>query len=128
MDISAKKDGQTMVLDIKGKIEFNERNSFYRVLQKIASNGTYELILNLKDVTYISDYGMLVFAAIYNIMKAKNGQLKMVGLPYNVLEVLKTTNLYNYVEIFESVDQAINEKDKVSMDYATYPVLEAIQA
>lgn len=65
------------------------------------------MILDLKNVTFIDSSGFGVFLSLMKIAKNNQGIFKLCNLNENVLELFKILQLHTIIEIYPSIEDAI---------------------
>ncbi len=107
MTIQKQRLGKIIVINVKGEMNLVTQKDLYQKLKQLIAKGNYFIILNMEDVIFMSQYMLLVIAAIYNMLKAKDGFLKVAGVKNTARDLFDTSNLNKMVDVFDSVDDAL---------------------
>ena len=95
------KDNDQVVVDIKGRLETANSNSFLNYMAEViddAATGS-ELVLSMADLHYVSSTGIGAFTTILVNSKKKNIQLFLKDMQpkvKSVMELLGFTSFFNF--------------------------------
>ena len=97
MNISAKRDKNTLVIGISGRVD---TVSAPELEKSITENidGVNELILDLKDMTYTSSAGLRVFLKAQKLMN-QQGTLTLKNVCNEVMEIFEVTGFSEILNI-----------------------------
>ncbi|WP_456060304.1 STAS domain-containing protein, partial [Brachyspira pilosicoli] len=76
-------------------------------LDALIESGSINLILEISKVEYLSSSGIRVFINMMRKIKDKNGRLVLASVPDVIKKILKTVDLEDLFEVFDSVDDAL---------------------
>ncbi len=79
------------ILDLHGELDAHTAPELEAALQKCLQNGQYNILINGRDLDYISSAGLGVFMAYVEEIREKGGDLKIAELKpgvYNVFDLL----------------------------------------
>jgi anti-sigma B factor antagonist len=88
------------VLELYGYLDAHTAPILEEAFQKMMSSSNYRIIVNCKDLTYISSAGLGVFMAYIEDVRANNGDIKMSNMSpkvYNIFDLLGFPMLYDIV-------------------------------
>lgn len=71
------------------------------------SDGSKDLIVDLKDVRFIDSSGLGVLVSGFKNASARQGSLKLCGLQSQVKSMFELTRLHRVFDIFQTVDEAL---------------------
>ena len=66
-----------------------------------------EIVVQLDDVPFIDSSGLGALVRLMQTARSKGGDLKLSGVPPDIRQVLKMTNLISQFELYDSVEEAI---------------------
>ena len=89
MTIDRKTDGSTVILSLTGWMDTQNASMLDAAVSELGSE-TEHLVLDLKDLEYISSSGIRQIVASY---KKMNGSLELINVSSEIMEVLKMTGL-----------------------------------
>lgn len=97
MDISTKKDGNSLVISVSGRVDTVTAPEFEK---RITDNidGVSELVLDLKDMTYTSSAGLRVILRAQKLMN-KQGSMKVTNVRDEVMEIFDVTGFSDILNI-----------------------------
>lgn len=88
------------VLELWGYLDAHTAPILEEAFQKMLNNGRYRIIVNCRDLTYISSAGLGVFMAYIEDVRANNGDIKMSNMSpkvFNIFDLLGFPMLYDIV-------------------------------
>jgi anti-sigma B factor antagonist len=95
------------VIDLNGFLDAHTAPQLEEAFQKLVDDQRFQIVVNFRDLNYISSAGLGVFMAFIEEVRNNQGDIKMVGMSpkvYNVFDLLGFPMLY---EIFDEEPQAI---------------------
>jgi anti-sigma B factor antagonist len=93
--------GDVHVLDLKGYLDAHTAPNLEEAFQKLLGENKYRIIVNCRDLNYISSAGLGVFMAFIEDVRAKQGDIKMSNMSpkvYNIFDLLGFPVLYDIVK------------------------------
>ncbi len=111
MKIEALKRNNILVVKPKEKrIDASIAKDFKSELLKFVSEGNFNLIINLSEVTFIDSSGL---GALVSTLKAirDQGQIKLCGVREEVKSIFELTHLDKVFPLFHSEQEALNSFD-----------------
>lgn len=103
------------VLELKGYLDAHTAPKLEEAFQSLLQNRRYRIVVNCRDLSYISSAGLGVFMAYIEDVRMNNGDIKLTNMSpkvYNVFDLLGFPLLY---EIFKDEGEAVRrffEKSK----------------
>lgn len=108
MTLKERRVGNVTILDMKGRLVLDDGDDELRErLGQLADEGRLNLVLNLKDVTYVDSCGIGVLIAKYVSMRRKGGDVKLLNLTPRSHHLMEISKLLGVFETFESEDKAL---------------------
>lgn len=101
------KNGITIV-DIKGDIDISTTSIVGDHLKALISDHHYRLLLNLKDVTYVSSAGWGLFISLLKKTRENEGDIKLICLNEDVYEIFKMLSFSRLFFTFDNEDDALS--------------------
>ena len=100
--------GDVTVIDVAGRITLGEGSSTLRdALRDMVKAGHKDILLNLKDVSYIDSSGIGELVSAYTTITNGGGHLKLLGLTHRVKDLLQITKLYTVFDVHEDEAHAV---------------------
>ena len=97
------------VLELKGYLDAHTAPKLEEAFEDLLRSQRYNIVVNFKDLSYISSAGLGVFMAFIEDVRQKKGDIKLTNMSskvYNVFDLLGFPLLY---EIFKDEKEAINK-------------------
>jgi anti-anti-sigma factor len=108
LQISTRKSGSVMVLDLVGRIVIGTSNdSLSAELRKYAEAGPSEIVVNLAGVTQIDSSGISTLVRSFVTLERQGGGLKILNPTGHVKEVLELTRLIQAIPAYTDEAKAI---------------------
>ena len=107
MDISSRVRGEVVILDISGEIDLYNAPEIKDIVNKLIEQKKYNVVINLKEVTYIDSSGIGALISSLSNLKKYHGGLKIINVFASVKKVFELTKLTSFFEIYDSEDEAV---------------------
>jgi anti-sigma B factor antagonist len=108
MTLTERRVGDVTLLDLKGRLVFDEGDADLRErVNDLVAQGRLKIVVNLRDVTYIDSCGLGVLIAKYVSVRQKGGNVKLLHLSSRSHRVIDICGLQKVFEAFDSEDAAI---------------------
>jgi anti-sigma B factor antagonist len=104
--ISVRENHPAQIIDLNGYLDAHTAPQLEEAFQQLLEKERYQIIVNFRDLIYISSAGLGVFMAFIEDVRGNNGDIKLVGMSpkvYNVFDLLGFPMLY---EIYDDEQQA----------------------
>ena len=108
MEVTTQKLRRCDLVTARGRIDTATVKTLSQALAELKEAGHYKIVLNLRDVTYISSAGLSELIDTQNSCKRFNrGELVLAEVPQRVKEVLDLAGLTPLFKIFETEIEAV---------------------
>ena len=107
MNIERLETGGVTVLRLQGEVDEEGMNTLRMALLKCFQDQRYQVVLNLRDVTYVSYMGVGVLVERLRQFRACSGDLKLAGLNLYTRRLLRMVGVKDVFDVFETEPQAI---------------------
>lgn len=107
MNIKSEKVQNFTVLRIEGRIDTVRSSILENEINQLFNNGEKNLILNCKEMNYISSSGLRVFLVAQKKAIALNGKLMLCNLQPGIQEIFRISGFSNLFKIFETQEEAL---------------------
>ncbi len=108
MNIKRTDVGEVSVLRAEGDIDENGVDQLRTALYECISDGRFNIVLNLRDVRFISYLGVGVLVERLRKVRAFQGDIKLVGLNVYTKRLFRMVGVTSLFDICESEGQAIS--------------------
>ena len=108
MTVVERRIGDVTVLDLKGRLVFEEGDTVLREhINRLVEQGRMKILVNLRDVTYVDSCGIGVLVAKFVSLRRKGGDLRFVNVTPRSQRLLEITKLMDIFRIFEAEAEAV---------------------
>jgi anti-anti-sigma factor len=107
MEIKTRREKSTVVVAVHGRLDALTSPELEKRLLEFIAQGELSILLDLRELDYISSAGLRIILATAKQLKAKSGELRISGLQGSVRDVFQMSGFYTIFRIFESVEEAL---------------------
>ena len=97
---------EVVVINATGYIDTTTAPEIDRVIDEQLSLGLYKIIVDLKDINYISSAGWGVFVSELSVIRANDGDIVLVNMTPDVHNVYELMEFSSILKSFESMELA----------------------
>lgn len=100
-EVAKKEDGNIVILNIKGYLDAHTAPMLESELQQLVDEEKYNILVNFKDLIYISSAGLGVFMGFIENIRDNKGDIKLSNMNskiYRVFDLLGFPTLYDILE------------------------------
>ncbi len=100
--------GNISIVDLSGRIVIGEDAHVVRdTVKGLVATGTKNIILNLKDVTYIDSAGLGELVGAYTTVTNGGGKICLLNTQAKVKDLLQITKLYTVFQSFDNEAESL---------------------
>lgn len=107
MDISEENKGDVTIVELKGRIDSNSAKIFGDKLTDLVTAGRARLILDLKDIIYISSAGFRALLLAGRVAEEKNGTIALCNVSSEVRRLFDLARFTDLFPIYSSRDEGL---------------------
>jgi len=108
LKISVRDNGDVKVVDMAGHLDTNTSVEAENYLEQLIDNqGIDKILINFKDLKYISSAGLRILLATTKKLKVKGGELKLSNLVPIVKEVFDISGFSMIISVHNEEDEAL---------------------
>jgi len=101
--------GNVAIVDLSGKITLGENTGILRdELRSVLAQGSKNIILNMKDVSYVDSAGLGELVGAYTTATNQGGAVKLLHLQGKMRDLMQITKLFTIFPTFDDEQQAIS--------------------
>jgi anti-sigma B factor antagonist len=103
------------VLDLKGYLDAHTAPKLEEAFQGLLKSARYNIVVNCKDLSYISSAGLGVFMAFIEDVRKNKGDIKLTNMTpkvYNVFDLLGFPLLYEILKDEQEAVRKFTERGK----------------
>ncbi|RMF69642.1 MAG: STAS domain-containing protein [Calditrichaeota bacterium] len=101
-----------VIIKVGGYIEFATSDELDVILQRTLKSNLYNIVIDLRDVTYISSRGWSIFLSRIKEIRDNGGDLKLANMSPEVFEVYKILEFFWFLKEYQSVAEAVADFDR----------------
>lgn len=109
LEFKQQKDDNITVLSLTGQLDALTAGTIKPVIDEIVASPRMFVVLNLNDLTLIDSSGVGAIVSMFKRSRAQGGDTSIAGLNNQPKEVFKLLRLDKAINIFESVEEAIEK-------------------
>ena len=101
------------VLELKGYLDAHTTPALEEAFQKMLNEKKFRIIVNCKEMSYISSAGLGVFMAFIEDVRAGNGDIKLSDMSpkvFNIFDLLGFPMLYDIVPLEDEAAKKFDEQ------------------
>lgn len=106
-DIQRKSYGPIVVLLLKGQLDALTAANMKPVAEELLSSNMCKVVFDLDELSLIDSSGIGAVVSVFKRARAQGGDAKIANLDNQPKEVFKILGLDKAIDIFESVEQAV---------------------
>ena len=106
MEITDQKQGDIVVVSVKGRMDAISAPEFEKELDARIGQGETRFVIDLAELDYISSAGLRSILALAKKLKTGEGMLRLAALKGPVKEVFDISGFSSIIPIFDTVDAA----------------------
>lgn len=108
MKLTEREVGDVTLLELGGRLVLDDGDALLRErVSDLVGRGRLQVVVNLKDITYIDSCGLGVIIAKLVSLRNKGGDLKLLHLSPRSHRVFEICKLENVLESFDSEAEAV---------------------
>lgn len=95
-----------VILDLKGFLDAHTAPTLESALQTCLDTQKYKIVVNFKDLTYISSAGLGVFMGFIEEVRQKKGDIKLTNMSPKIFRVFDLLGFPALYEILQTEEEA----------------------
>lgn len=100
------------IIKVGGYIDTTTSAELEHSLDALLKAGTYNIVIDLGNVDYISSAGWGIFISEIKGIREKGGDLKLVRMIPDVYEVFELLEFHYILRAFDAIEEAVNDFDR----------------
>ncbi len=109
MKINITEKGNAMVLQMQGSLDADSISVFKKVATPLVEKGCSRLVLDCSTLSFVDSMGLGVLISLLRKLRAKQGDLKIVGMNAEVRSIFEITRLHRLFDCHNNVEEAISK-------------------
>jgi anti-sigma B factor antagonist len=107
MDILEKTIGDIGIISLSGRLDAYGANDVEKKLDSSIDTGQVQLVVDLKNLEYISSSGLRVFLAALKKVRKQQGDMKLAGLQPFIKEIFDIAGFTQLFTMFDTEETAL---------------------
>ncbi len=108
MELNTKKVDNVVEIFLSGRLDVHLSAEIEKEINNIIQNQpNCHLLLNLKDVEYMSSSGLRIFVSTMRILKESKRKLKLCNMNSAVKKIFEVVELMDMFDIFDNEEEAL---------------------
>jgi anti-sigma B factor antagonist len=105
---TVRRSGDVSIVDLYGRITLGEGSGLIRnTIKDLVNSGQKNILLNLKDVSYIDSSGLGELVGAYASVTNAGGNIKLLHAQTKVHDLLQITKLFTVFITFDDENEAV---------------------
>lgn len=100
------------ILKMKGYLDAYTSLEFEEKMKEIVESGAYKIIVNMKNLSYISSAGFGVFMAFVDEVRRNGGDIKFCCLSEKIDEIFELLGFKHIFDVLNDENEAIKSFEK----------------
>jgi anti-sigma B factor antagonist len=96
------------IFKLNGRLDSNTSQGFEKKIFQAISDGSKNMIIDFKDLDYISSAGLRVLLKATKTLKREEGQIMLCSMQDYVKEVFEIAGFDSFLPIVGTMDEALN--------------------
>lgn len=107
MQFSEERTGKFYILNVSGRLDASTSSSFEEKLTSIIDSGEKNILINFKELDYISSMGLRVLLQAAKKLKTSQGSISLCEMKDNILEVFDIAGFTQVFQIYKTYNEAV---------------------
>lgn len=117
-DLKIEERGDVKILKMKGYLDAYTSLQFEEKMKELVESGNYKIVVNMKNLSYISSAGFGVFMAFVDEVRKNGGDIKFCCLPEKIDEIFELLGFKHIFEVLNDENKAIESFEKLEVKNA----------
>ncbi len=109
MEVSGRKEGQALIVEISGRMDASTASKFETTCNEWLEDGENRLIVDFAGLEYISSAGLRSILSIGKKLKSRGGALSVCQMDGMVQEVFEISGFSSIFPAYDTIEDALAE-------------------
>jgi anti-anti-sigma factor len=109
MELSEDKTGEILTVALKGRLDASTHSSVEKRILELIQGGERNLVLDLRELEYISSIGLRVLMVVAKRLKSVKGEIAVCCASESIRQVFDISGFVNIFRMLETREEAIRE-------------------
>ena len=107
MEVTQTQQDGIIILGLKGRLDSNTSDDFEKKLLGLIQSGETKLVLDFKELDYISSAGLRVLLKAAKELKRNNGRLSFCSLKDYIREIFELSGFVSFFPIYATLEESL---------------------
>ncbi len=108
MELKTRKEGNVIIIYLEGRLDIHHSSDIENGINDLLKNNSdFHMLLNLKDVEYMSSSGLRIFVSTMRILKESHKLLKLSNMNSSVKKIFEVVELMDMFDIYKTEEEAL---------------------
>ena len=107
MTMTTREKGEVKILDFEGDLDTNTSPDAETKLKELMSEGALKILVNFKDLDYISSAGLRILLATAKALQKNKGELRICHLNETVDEIFEISGFIEIFNVFKTENEGL---------------------
>jgi anti-anti-sigma factor len=107
MQITERRIGQSVILDLVGELTYANRTAFRGAVERSKQTGCRHLILNMQGVRFLDSSALGMLALLSQSLTVTQGVLSLLNPQSYVREIISLANLHRILPVYNTEQDAL---------------------
>lgn len=107
MQITERRIGQSVILDLVGELTYANRTAFKGAVERSKQAGCRHLILNMQGVRFLDSSALGMLALLSQSLTVTQGVLSLLNPQSYVREIISLANLHRMLPVYNTEQDAL---------------------
>lgn len=107
MEISTRRIGTSLVLDVVGQVKGADSNEFRSVIKRLLESGETDLVINFEHVGFIDSSGVGMLIHCLHEVRSHQGDLRLVKLTEDIHDLFEMVAIDRLFTIYPSEEEIL---------------------
>ena len=99
MEVKIEKGSDQVKISLVGRLDTNTSGQFESALNDLFEKGNYNILVDLKDLEYVSSSGLRVFLGAQKKVSAASGNMVIKNVNETIMEVFEMTGFLDVLTV-----------------------------
>ncbi|MFQ5604744.1 MAG: STAS domain-containing protein [bacterium] len=101
-----------VIVKVGGYLDFTTSDEIDQVIEGLLSKSSYNIIIDLENVEYISSRGWSIFLSKIKEIRDNGGDLKLARLKPDIFQVFELLEFFWFLKTYDTLEEAITDFDE----------------
>jgi anti-sigma B factor antagonist len=108
LETNVRKANGIPILEVSGEIDLSTAPEFKRSLNQVIDEGHQDIVVDMKDVTYMDSSGFGTLLGITKRLRPEGGSVSLIGCNDAIQRMLRITRLNTVFGMFDQEEEALS--------------------